>query len=59
MTGFWLVSFVVLWLLMLGEGVAILVLARELESLRSSLGASAQHSRSPPPPVADAVISER
>ena len=33
MTGIWLISYVVLWLLVLGAGVVILILAREIEAL--------------------------
>ena len=40
MTGFWLISYVVLWLLVLGEGLVILVLAREIESLHKRLEAA-------------------
>lgn len=33
MTGIWFISYVVLWLLVLGGGVVILILAREIEAL--------------------------
>jgi len=37
MTGLWLISYVVLWLLVLGGAVVVLILAREIESLQARL----------------------
>jgi hypothetical protein len=37
MTGIWLVSYIVLWLLVLGGGAVILILAREIEALHARL----------------------
>jgi len=34
MSGFWLVSYLILWLLVLAGGLALLALAREMENLR-------------------------
>jgi hypothetical protein len=39
MTGIWLISYVVLWLLVLGGGAVILILAREIEMLHTRLEA--------------------
>ncbi len=39
MTGIWLISYVVLWLLVLGGGAVILILAREVEALHTRLEA--------------------
>lgn len=33
MNGFWLVSYIVLWLVTIGEGLVLLALAREVEVL--------------------------
>jgi hypothetical protein len=37
MTGFWLVSYIVLWLIVIGEGLVILALAREIEESHKKL----------------------
>jgi len=37
MSGFWLVSYVVLWLVVIGGGVAFLAIAREMETLHKKL----------------------
>ncbi len=37
MTGIWLVSYLILWLLVLGGGAVILMLAREIEALHARL----------------------
>lgn len=39
MTGLWLISYVVLWLLVLGGAVVVLLLAREIETLHARLEA--------------------
>lgn len=39
MSGMWLISYVVLWLLVLCGAVVVLLLARELEELRARLEA--------------------
>jgi hypothetical protein len=39
MTGIWLISYVALWLLVLGGGAVILILAREIEMLHTRLEA--------------------
>ena len=45
MTGIWLISYVVLWLLVLGGGAIILILAREIETLHARLEAMERRSR--------------
>ena len=35
MSGFWLVSYLILWLLVLAGGLALLALAHEMENLRN------------------------
>ncbi len=40
MTGFWLISYVVLWLVVLGLGLVILVMAREIEQMHARLEAT-------------------
>jgi uncharacterized membrane protein YccC len=37
MSGFWLVSYIVLWALVIGVGLVILALAREIEALHTRL----------------------
>lgn len=37
MSGFWLVSYVVLWLVVIGGGLAFLAMAREMETLHKKL----------------------
>lgn len=37
MSGFWLVSYVILWLLLIGAVLVILAMAREVEALHSRL----------------------
>lgn len=37
MSGWWLLSYVVLWILMIAAGLAILALAREVETLHKRL----------------------
>ena len=37
MSGFWLVSYVVLWLVVIGGGLAFLAMAREMEALHKKL----------------------
>ena len=37
MNGFWLISYVILWVLMIGSGLVILALAREVEALHKRL----------------------
>ncbi len=39
MTGFWLVSYIVLWVVVIGEGLVILMFARELDALHTRLEA--------------------
>jgi len=39
MTGFWLVSYIVLWVVVIGEGLVILMLSREIESVQTRLEA--------------------
>lgn len=39
MTGFWLVSYIVLWVVVIGEGLVILMLSREIESVHTRLEA--------------------
>ncbi|GAB4463507.1 MAG: hypothetical protein Kow0070_24100 [Anaerolineales bacterium] len=45
MSGFWLVSYIVLWLMVIGEGLVILALAREIEELHKRQDVSRSHSR--------------
>lgn len=45
MTGAWLVSYLVLWLLAVGQGLMILALAREIQDMRARLEAHEQHLR--------------
>ena len=44
MTGFWLLSYIVLWLIAIGEGLVILALAREVEELHKHLDSLNHHS---------------
>lgn len=37
MTGFWLVSYIVLWLIVIVSGLTIIVLAREIEVLHKHM----------------------
>lgn len=37
MTGFWLVSFIVLWVVVIGLALVVLAMAREIESLHTRL----------------------
>ncbi len=37
MTGFWLVSYIVLWLIMIVSGLTIIALAREIEALHKKI----------------------
>ncbi len=39
MSGFWLISYVILWLLVMSTGMVILALAREIEALHARLDA--------------------
>lgn len=39
MTGFWLISYIVLWLIVIASGLTIMVLAREMEALHKNLDA--------------------
>ena len=39
MTGFWLVSFIVLWVVVVGLALVILAIAREIEQLHARLEA--------------------
>ena len=43
MSGFWLLSYVASWLLVIGGGLLILALAREVESLHRRLDALEKH----------------
>jgi hypothetical protein len=45
MTGVWLISYVVLWLLVLGGAVVVLLLAREIEALHTRLEAVERHEK--------------
>jgi hypothetical protein len=45
MTGVWLISYVVLWLLVLGGAVVVLFLAREIEALHTRLEAVERHEK--------------
>ncbi|MDW8325533.1 MAG: hypothetical protein RMK99_03100 [Anaerolineales bacterium] len=45
MTGIWLVSYVVLWLLVLGGAAVVLLLAREIETLHARLEAVERHKK--------------
>jgi hypothetical protein len=42
MTGFWLISYVVLWIMVVTEGLVILALAREIEALHSRVDKAEQ-----------------
>ncbi|MFZ5882622.1 MAG: hypothetical protein ACOYYI_02455 [Chloroflexota bacterium] len=44
MNGFWLVSYIVLWLVAIGEGLVILTLAHEIEELHERLDTLHRHS---------------
>lgn len=37
MTGFWLVSYIVLWLIIIVSGLTIIALAREIETLHKKI----------------------
>lgn len=56
MTGFWLVSFIVLWLVVLAGAVVILALAREIESLHARLEA-VEKGKHRPETIVDSVPS--
>jgi hypothetical protein len=66
MTGIWLISYVMLWLLVLGGGAVLLMLARENEALHMRLDAierrrSMPESERPPQPRGQVALpgSER
>jgi len=45
MSGFWLVSYVVLWILVIVAGLVLLALAREVESLHRKLDSIQKYRR--------------
>ena len=49
MSGFWLVSYVVLWLVVISGGLAFLAMAREMETLHKKLDALQKFLQGKPP----------
>ena len=48
MSGFWLISFIVLWIMVVIQGLIILALAREIEKIRKWLESLRKFINNPP-----------
>ncbi len=47
MTGLWLVSYIILWLIMIVSGLTIIALAREIETLHKKIDSLGAHLSAP------------